>query len=46
MFLIIKNYINMEELLWQHDYYNYAYEGCCVNLSALLKIHYYTFARL
>jgi hypothetical protein len=45
-FLTIENYVNMEELFWQHDYYNYVHEGCRVDLSALLKIHCYTSARL
>ena len=45
-FLIIENYVDMEELLWQHDYHNYVHEGCRVDLSALLKIHCYTSIRL
>jgi hypothetical protein len=36
----------MEELLWQHDHHNYVHEGCRVDLSALLKMHCYTSARL
>ena len=45
-FLTIENYVDMEELLWQHDHHNYVHEGCCVDLSALLKMHCYTSARL
>jgi hypothetical protein len=45
-FLIIENYVDMEELLWQHDHHNYVHEGCCMDLNALLKMHYYTSARL
>jgi hypothetical protein len=45
-FLIIENYVDMEELLWQRDHYNYVHEGCRVDLSTLLKMHCYTSARL
>ena len=45
-FLTIENYVDMEELFWHHDYHNYVHEGCCIDLSALLKIHCYTSARL
>ena len=45
-FLTIENYVDMEELLWQHDHHNYVHEGCRVDLSALLKMHCYTSARL
>jgi hypothetical protein len=27
MFLTIENYIDIEELLWQYNYYNYVHEG-------------------
>lgn len=46
MFFIIENYVSMEELFWQRDYYNYVYKGCRVDLSALLKIYCYTSTRL
>ncbi|KAH9203425.1 hypothetical protein DL95DRAFT_503944, partial [Leptodontidium sp. 2 PMI_412] len=36
-FLTIESYVDMEELLWQHDHHNYVHEGCRVDLSALLK---------
>jgi hypothetical protein len=36
----------MEEQFWQRDYHNYVHEGCRVYLSALLKMHCYTSARL
>ena len=45
-FLIIENYVDIEELLWQCDHHNYVHEGCRVDLSALLKMHYYTSIRL
>ena len=45
-FLTIENYVDMEELLWQRDHHNYVHEGCRVDLSALLKMHCYTSARL
>ncbi|KAG9244993.1 hypothetical protein BJ878DRAFT_40562 [Calycina marina] len=45
-FLTIENYVDMEELLWQHDHHNFVHEGCRVDLSALLKMHCYTSARL
>lgn len=45
-FLIIENYVDIEELLWQYNYHNYVYKGCRVDLSALLKMHCYTSARL
>jgi hypothetical protein len=45
-FLTIENYVDMEELLWQRDHHNYVHERCRVDLSALLKMYYYTFARL
>ena len=38
--------LDKEELLWRHDHYNYVNEGCRVDLSALLKMHCYTSARL
>jgi hypothetical protein len=46
MFLTIENYIDIKELLWQHDHYNYVHERCRVDLSALLKMYCYTSARL
>ena len=46
IFLTIENYVDIEELFWQHNYHNYVHEGCRVDLSALLKIHRYTSARL
>ncbi len=46
MFFTMENYVSIEELFWQRDYYNYVYEGCRVDLSALLKMHCYTSARL
>jgi hypothetical protein len=46
MFLIIENYIDIEEQLWLCDYYNYVYKGCYVFLSALLKIYYNITIRL
>lgn len=45
-YLTIENYVDMEDLLWQRDYHNYVHEGCRVDLSALLKMHCYTSARL
>ena len=45
-FLTIQNYLEMEELLWQKDYHNYDHEGSRVDLSALLKMHCYSSARL
>ena len=45
-FLTIENYVDIEELLWQHNHHNYIHEGCRVDLSALLKMHCYTSARL
>ncbi|KAG9231524.1 hypothetical protein BJ875DRAFT_469267 [Amylocarpus encephaloides] len=32
-FLTIENYVDMKELLWQHDHYNFVHEGCRVDLS-------------
>jgi hypothetical protein len=45
-FFTMENYVGMEELFWQRDYHNYVHEGCRVDLSALLKLHCYTSARL
>jgi hypothetical protein len=45
-FLTIENYVDMEEQFWLRDYHNYVHEGCRVDLSALLKMHCYTAARL
>lgn len=39
IFLMIENCIDIEEQFWLHDYYNYVYKGCCIALSALLKIY-------
>jgi hypothetical protein len=41
-FLTIENYVDMEELFWQYDHHNYVHEECRVDLSALLKMHCYT----
>ncbi|TAQ83756.1 hypothetical protein B7494_g7916 [Chlorociboria aeruginascens] len=40
------NYVDIKKLLWQHNHHNYVHEGCRVDLSALLKMHCYTSARL
>ena len=45
-FLTIENYVDMKELFWLHDHHNYVHEGGRVDLSALLKIHCFTSARL
>jgi hypothetical protein len=46
MFWTIENYVDMEELLWQHDHHYYVCEGYRVDLSAVLKMHCYTSTRL
>jgi hypothetical protein len=45
-FLIIKNYVDIEELLWLNNYYNYVYEGSRVDYNALLKMYCYIFIKL
>ena len=45
-YLTIENYVAMEEFLWLDHHHDYPHEASRVDCSTLLKMHYYTSARL
>lgn len=45
-YLTLENYMYMERQLWQSDGYEYVHEAYRVFVSAKLKLHVYTPARI
>lgn len=45
-FLTVENYIHLEEQLWRDDGYEYVHDAYRVMISAKLKCHVFTPARL